>query len=37
VKRLVLGSAKKVIDLATTNNKKTIIVERRCNITFDDF
>jgi hypothetical protein len=29
-----LGGAKRVIDVATTNNKEAIVVER---ITFDDF
>ncbi len=37
VKRLTLGDARKVIDVATTNNKEAIVVERRCSITFDDF
>lgn len=37
MKMLLLGDAKRVIDVATTNNKEAIVTERRCNITFDDF
>jgi len=37
VQRLVLGGAKRVINVATTSNKEAIVLERRCNITFDDF
>ncbi len=37
VKRLVLGGVKKMINVVDAHNKEAIIIERRCNITFEDF
>jgi len=37
VKRLVLGGVKKMINVVDAHNKEAITIERRCNITLEDF
>jgi hypothetical protein len=37
VKKLVLGSAKRTINVVATKNEEVIVVERRCKITLEDF
>jgi hypothetical protein len=37
VKRLVLGGVKRTIKIIVAYEKKTIVIERRCNITFENF
>jgi hypothetical protein len=37
VKKLVLGNAKKTINIVATKNEEVIATERRCNITLEDF
>ncbi len=36
-KRLVLGNVKKMINVVDAHNKEAITIERRCNITLEDF
>jgi hypothetical protein len=36
-KRLVLGGVKRMINVVDVHNKEVITIERRCNITFEDF
>lgn len=37
VKKLVLGNAKRTINVATTKNEEAITTKRRCKITLEDF
>jgi hypothetical protein len=37
VKKLVLGSAKKTINVDVIENEEVIVVEKKCKITLEDF
>ncbi len=36
-KRLVLGGVKRMINVVDAHNKEAITIERKCNITLEDF